>query len=248
MTSFRFALPLPLLAALACSGPRGEELFAQTSTASAAAGNQGGSSAAAAGTDSASDANLTQGGMGAPLAGSSSGSVGVQSGGSASGSGGAGGTAPTEQPHGIEGCEMLDGAVVNDENGHCYRINSNNLSFADARDACVAAAGHLVTIGSKTEDAFVHALAGASHWLGASDGRANDLAGVGSYSWVNGDDWDYTRWEDGQPNAVATDCPSQNGGAKCFEHCAYQDDSGGWNDRACWHTIPSVCEWDPPTP
>jgi len=247
MTSFRFALPLPLLAALACSGPKGEELFAQTSIPSAAAGAQGGSAAAVAGTDSATDPNRPQGDTSAALAGSGS-NAGTGSGGSASGAGGTGGTAPTEQPHGIESCDMLDGAVVNDENGHCYRINTADLSFADARDACVAGAGHLVTISSKTEDAFVHALAGDSHWLGASDGRANNMEGVGSYSWVNGDDWDYTRWEGGQPNAVATDCPSQSGGAKCFEHCAYQDDSGGWNDRACWHTIPSVCEWELPTP
>ena len=124
-------------------------------------------------------------------------------------------------------------------------------SACPARDACSAAGGYLVAISSEAEDDFVHELLEADHWLGASDGRSDGSEGVGDYEWLSGEDWDYSNWEDGQPNAVATNCPNENSGSNCFEHCAYQEESGGWIDRACWHTIASVCEWEPkgkPTP
>lgn len=244
MRSFCLALTLPLLAVLACSGPKGHELFAQNSVTAAGAADNGGTFAASAGTGSAS----SQGGATQALAGSSSagmplgGSSGA--GGAAMPLGGSGGSGGQALPPVIESCDMLDGAVSNDENGHCYRINADKLTFGDAQNACVASSGHLVTVNSEAEDDFVHALLDEAHWLGATDGRANGMEGVAPYTWVNGDEWDYTNWEDGQPNAVATNCPNENGGANCYEHCAYQDDSGGWNDRACWHTIASICEWD----
>ena len=246
MRSFCLTLPLPLLVVLACSGPRDHELFAKNGVTSAAAADVGGSSWASSGTGSASSQSQTQGGAREVLAGSSS--AGTQAGVAGvagmlvGGSGGSGGQAA--MPPILESCDMLDGAVSNDENGHCYRINSDKLTFAEAREACVVSSGHLVSINSEAEDDFVHALLDDAHWLGATDGRADGTEGIAPYRWVNGDEWDYSNWEDGQPNAVATNCPNENGGANCFEHCAYQDDSGGWNDRACWHAIASICEWE----
>ena len=246
MRSFCFALSLPLLVLLACSGPNSNELFAQNSVTSAAAA--GGSSAASAGTGSASTQSQTQGGTSDGFAGSSFGGVGLPLAGSGvagmplGGLGGSGGQVAI--PPIIESCDMLDAAVTRDEAGNCYRINADLLTFGAARDACIAAGGHLVTINSESEDDFVHDLLDDAHWLGATDGRANGMAGVAPYTWVNGDAWEYSNWEDGQPNAVATNCPDENGGANCFEHCAYQGDSGAWNDRACWHTIASICEWE----
>jgi hypothetical protein len=143
---------------------------------------------------------------------------------------------------------MFDGAVANEDNGHCYRVDPSEVVFSDAREACVADGGHLVTIGSDAENDFVHALHEADHWLGATDGRANGTSGVGTYAWVNGEEWDYTDWDDGQPNAVATNCPNENSGSHCFEHCAYQTELGGWIDRACWHPLPTICEWELPDP
>jgi hypothetical protein len=250
MRSFCVALPLPLalLLLLACSGPNGNELFAKNSVTTAGAGAGGGTFTAAAGTGSTSGQSQTQGGAGPSEAtgGSSSSGASMSLGGSSmpsGGSGGSGGQVAIPPPV-IESCEMLDGAVTNDESGNCYRINADKLTFGDAREACIAIGGHLVTVSSESEDAFVHGLLDEEHWLGATDARANGMAGVAPYTWVNGDEWGYSNWEDGQPNAVATNCPGENSGAKCFEHCAYQDDSGGWNDRACWHTIASICEWD----
>jgi hypothetical protein len=243
------ALPLTFLTVLACSSPRGGELFSKDGLASGATGNVGGSFGASVGTDSAGSQNQNTGGVVEGLGGSGGSSSGSAAGGAdkAGGSGGSGGSGGQElhQPQVIESCDMLEDAVTNDENGHCYRVNSDLLTFSAARDACKAAGGYLVAVSSEAEDDFVHQLLEADHWLGASDGRSDSAEGVGSYTWLSGDEWDYSNWEGGQPNAVATNCPNQNSGANCFEHCAYQDESGGWIDRACWHTIASVCEWEP---
>jgi hypothetical protein len=253
MRVIRLALPLTFLTALACSGPKGGELFSTDGLASGASGNVGGSFGATAGTDSGGSQNAntggtldSSGGSGGSSSGSSAGGA-DKAGGSPGGSAGSGGSGGQEQhqPQVIESCDMLDGAVTSDENGHCYRINSNLLTFAAAQAACKAAGGYLVAVGSEAEDDFVHALLEDDHWLGASDGRTDRVEGVGDYTWLSGEEWSYDNWEDGQPNAVATNCPNENSGSHCFEHCAYQEESGGWIDRACWHTIASVCEWEP---
>jgi hypothetical protein len=123
-------------------------------------------------------------------------------------------------------------------------VSEQELSFADARRVCVEAGGHLVNIGSAEENEWVAALHDGEHWLGATDGRTDMVPGVGPYAWVNGETWAYADWEDGQPNAFETDCPAEYADGDCYEHCAFQTDEGDWNDRSCWHTIPSVCEWD----
>jgi hypothetical protein len=145
----------------------------------------------------------------------------------------------------IESCDMLEGAVTSEQNEHCYRVNTDELDFATAAARCHDAGGHLATISDEAENDYVRDLLDGEHWLGANDGRANAASGIGTYVWVNEEPWQYTAWEEGQPNAHATDCPGEDGGANCYEHCAFQSDSGDWNDRSCWHTIASVCEWEP---
>jgi hypothetical protein len=139
---------------------------------------------------------------------------------------------------------MLEGAAVNAQNGHCYRVSTDELTFTAASDACRAAGGHLVSLSDEDENTFVHELHGEAHWIGATDGRDDRSSGVGTYAWIDQEPWSYADWEQGQPNAHAVDCPDEDGGANCYEHCGYQNGDGIWIDRACWHTIPSVCEWD----
>ena len=252
MRAHPFALFAPLalllslfwLAGLGCSSPQDNALFANDGLTSAASASAGGAAAAAAGTDSISGARSGTAGINAGEAGSQAGS-------GIGGIGGTGGTATTAGSSSaggpaqrIESCDMLDAAVTNEQNGHCYRVNSEKLTFAAARDACQAAAGHLVTLGDEAEDGFAHELLDAAHWIGASDGRADRMQGTGPYSWVNGEPWDYSNWESGQPNAVGTNCADETSGAHCYEHCAFQTADGAWNDRACFHTIASLCEWD----
>lgn len=138
---------------------------------------------------------------------------------------------------------MLDAAVTNEAGDRCYRVNYQTLSFADAERACHEAGGHLASIGSELENELVAELHDGEHWIGATDGRGDTSPGAGPYMWSSGEDWTWSDWEDDQPNAHETDCPGADDGAECFEHCAFQSDEGDWNDRSCWHTIVSVCEW-----
>jgi Lectin C-type domain len=251
-----FALPRAWLAVLsglaltlACSSPNHNELFAKNSSATGAATTLGGSANASAGTDSVAHQDQTDGGTSETSGGSMSrgtANAGSTSGGSdlsQGGSSGSGGQATWASD--LTSCDMLDGAVTNEQNGHCYRVNSENLTFTAARDACQMAGGHLITVSSQEENDFSHSLHDDEHWLGASDGRSDTMAGVGSYAWVNQEEWTYTDWREGQPNAVEIDCAGHDGGGGCFEHCAYQAAEGDWIDRSCAHTIVSICEWEP---
>jgi hypothetical protein len=251
-----FVLTLLLAATagvIACSSPSSNELFAKNGISSGAAANLGGSANASAGTDSVASHSQTDGGGSTALGGGGTATGGTgQAGGSAGseqapgGSSGSGGQAM--QAPVITSCDMLDGAVTNEQNGHCYRVSSDELTFAAARDACQAAGGHLLTVSSAEENDFARDLHDGEHWLGASDGLADDMAGVGDYAWVNEEEWAYTDWRDGQPNAFETNCPDGGDASDCFEHCAYQADEGDWIDRSCWHTIVSICEWEPVHP
>jgi hypothetical protein len=264
MTAYRrwavFSLPLNLvvslfwLAGLGCSGPKDNRaLFADERESTAPASGAGGSSAGWAGTDSGVGANLSRGGVTNSEAGSSAGIASGGLGGTAgsSGVGATGGAIDVTtagsgggQPKAIESCDMLDGATTNEQNGHCYRINSEQLTFVAAGAACQATAGHLVTLTDEAEDDFVRGLLDTAHWIGAWDGRADRTPGTAPFVWTDGEPWDYSNWESGQPNAVATNCANESSGAHCYEHCAYQT-TGSWNDRACFHTIASICEWEP---
>lgn len=246
-------LPLSLSAlacVIGCSSPSSNELFAKNGISSAASSSSGGSTDAAAGTDSSAHQTQAESGGSDALGGSTSaGSSGAALGGSEQAQGGSSGSGgQAMQVPSIESCDMLDGAVTNEQNGHCYRASSQKLTYAAARDACEVAGGHLLTVASSEENDFAHDLHDGEHWLGASDGFADTMAGVGDYSWINGDEWTYTDWREGQPNAVETDCPGHSGGGGCFEHCAYQAAEGDWVDRSCGHTIVSVCEWEPQAP
>jgi Lectin C-type domain len=144
----------------------------------------------------------------------------------------------------MESCDSVVGSAVSPSNGHCYRLNEAQLTFEEARAACERDAGHLLTVSSREENDFTRDLHPGEHWLGGTDGLGNADPSVGTYVWVTGEPWEFSDWESGQPNAFANPCPEGGDDHGCFEHCAFQTPEGDWNDRSCWHTIASICEWD----
>jgi len=209
------------------SAPVAAAFGAQAGTDSGSGGGQAATgSGAAAG--SASESGGSGGSLAEPVAGAST-----------------AGAAPNDDviPR-IEDCSMVEGAVTSELSPHCYRVDTTELTFAEARTACHRAGGHLVTISSQQENDFIEELHDGEHWIGATDGRPDTMPGAGPYTWVVEEAFDYSDWEDGQPNAYETNCPEQGDESDCFEHCAFQTDDGDWNDRSCWHTIASICEWD----
>ncbi len=231
------------LSVVGCLKPDDDIIFDRDVSAgvSGSAPSVAGNAGAQAGTDSGQYmAGATSGGTAGSSVGGSAPSGGVGGAQSLGGSGGSGDGPPTPA---VESCDMVAGSVRSELNGHCYRVNESELSFAEARAACAADAGHLLTISSAEENDFARDLRDGEHWLGAWDGRADTEAGVGPYTWVSGEPWEFTDWEENQPNAFENDCPGDDD-THCFEHCAFQSEEGDWNDRSCWHTIASICEWD----
>jgi Lectin C-type domain len=81
--------------------------------------------------------------------------------------------------------------------------------------------GHLATITSARENAFVQSLIQDNHapaWIGASQAMSAASTGDG-WSWVTGEAWSYTNWASGQPDDGA--------GA---EICLIMNADGAWSD------------------
>jgi hypothetical protein len=106
------------------------------------------------------------------------------------------------------------GVTVWPENGHGYLLITQPafLTWDEAKAAAEKRGGHLVTLTSPEENAFVfsyvrtvdaayftNAFAQSGPWLGASQapGSAEPLGG---WSWVTGEPWAYTAWAAMEPN------------------------------------------------
>ena len=105
-----------------------------------------------------------------------------------------------------------DGTVKWD-NGHCYEaVLAPGVSWDQAQARCVARGGHLATITSAEENAFVFSLVsgnpsfwfldsfgnGLGAWLGGY--QISSSAGpAGGWRWVTNEPFAYTNWETGQP-------------------------------------------------
>ena len=96
-----------------------------------------------------------------------------------------------------EKIEDINTKIVFD--GHQYQIFDEPLTWHAAKERCEAMGGHLVTITTKEENDFIkdEVLKGGSlyYWLGATD-EENE----GTWNWVTGEPWSYTRWRLGQPD------------------------------------------------
>lgn len=110
---------------------------------------------------------------------------------------------------------------------HAYRVRTDALRFAAARDACVALGGHLMTIESAEEQAAVGKLLALDVWLGATR-NAN------GFQWVTGQPLtEPTFWGKAQPD---------NASGK--EDCLAFSKSDTWSDVGCDSARPFVCEFE----
>jgi hypothetical protein len=119
--------------------------------------------------------------------------------------------------------------------GHCYARFTDFKNWDAARKTCSDKQGHLVSIGSAEENAFVDTqLIGSSVidvWIGYSDGGLE-----GSFVWVDGASTSYTNWDKNEPNDFfnAEDCATLN------------PSNGRWSDIGCGTFHHFVCEIDEP--
>jgi LPXTG-motif cell wall-anchored protein len=157
--------------------------------------------------------------------------------------------------------------VADGGNGHYYEAVGTGglLSWDDAKQAAVAAGGHLVTITSQAENGFVATLVNDERfwfhtsynrwlgpWIGAYQDPIPDEPGGenanANWRWVTEEAWDYANWNDGEPNDA--------GGEQDKAHFwgELQSEFGPlpvWNDAAgSGPYLPSayVVEWENPVP
>lgn len=79
-------------------------------------------------------------------------------------------------------------------NGYRYRCYEGDITWTEARAMCQSLGGHLVTINSAEEQAFIESqYPGTTGWIGAY-GDEN------GWSWVTGENWSYTNWAQNEPN------------------------------------------------
>ena len=143
-------------------------------------------------------------------------------------------------------------------NGHCYKaVLAPGLSWSDAQDSCEARGGHLATISSAEENAFVFSLVsgnnafwyldtygnGLGPWLGGYQ-TSGSQEPDGGWQWVTGETFTFTYWE--------TDQPDNAGGAfdqnrlRLFKKAGLIGDR--WDDfesdNPVEHRLGYICEYD----
>jgi hypothetical protein len=114
-----------------------------------------------------------------------------------------------------------------------YRIVPGSTTWLQAEALCEADGTHLIVINQATENTFARSLNAdvSEHvWLGGGDHLVE-----GTFGWINGEPFTYTRWGGTEPNN------SMN-----IEDAMEIDDNGLWNDERnvglmTYHT---VCECD----
>jgi len=160
----------------------------------------------------------------------------------------------TTRPAGTSSCPN---GAVKWSNGHCYEaVLAPGLSWYDAKAACEARGGHLATIGSEQENAFVFNLVshinafwyldsyynGLGPWLGGYQPTGSQEPD-GGWQWVTGEPFVYTNWETGQPdnaNPLGQDALRFfKGGGLIGDHW---DDSEAYNPVE--HRMGYICEYE----
>jgi large repetitive protein len=110
--------------------------------------------------------------------------------------------------------------------GHTYFRSTTPLTWTAASTQANALGGHLITISSAAENAYVQSF--SNHWIGLTDQVTE-----GVFTWVTGEQLGYTNWVAGEPN---------NSGNE--DYAAIWNTSGGWNDWTSTGTANYIVEFD----
>ncbi len=120
--------------------------------------------------------------------------------------------------------------LVWEGNGHSYQRFENTVSWTEAQTYCESQSGYLATITSKEEKIFIFLQLGTIGlvWLGGTDAGHE-----GTWSWVTNEPWNYSNWDEGEPN---------NGYGN--ENYLLMNYYGTWNDMSLDNRLWFVCEWN----
>lgn len=114
--------------------------------------------------------------------------------------------------------------------GHTYFLSNTVTDPETAHANAILAGGHLVTIGSEAENAFVSAMNPGFIWIGHTD-RASE----GTWKWVTSEPVTFTKWNAGEPN---------NAGGNEDWAVINWGPNGTWNDWYYTSTARYVIEFE----
>lgn len=129
---------------------------------------------------------------------------------------------------------MLEVDISQEPKQHSYGIFYDTLTWEQAKAACEAKGGHLVTITSPEEQKLIESLntQNSKLWIGGYKNSA------GQWCWVTGEPWEYQNWGDGEPNNSSNVVADES----CVAVWPVK-----WNDLANSNTYEQsgyICEWE----
>jgi len=139
--------------------------------------------------------------------------------------------------------------IYNIDNGHYYQRFDQEMTWNEAASFCSAKRAHLATITSENENLFIYENFNTNDekkcWIGATDSEKE-----GTWKWITGEEWDYTNWNNGEPNnSTGTDANGED-----YIHLFWiTAENGTWNDIIGSATVEyddntykevPLCEWE----
>jgi cysteine-rich repeat protein len=120
--------------------------------------------------------------------------------------------------------------------GSNYYVSEGSYTWEEANALVNEVGGHLVTINSAEENAFVQTLSEDSPWIGLYQNTNSSSYSEpdGGWEWVTGECLDYQNWSGGEPNEASE---LENG-----EAYAHMTIFGTWNDWENNATAPFIME------
>jgi hypothetical protein len=136
--------------------------------------------------------------------------------------------------------------LLNTTNWHYYEVVYVNppLTWNEAKNYAETLIffnrqGHLATITSSSEQAFIDAnFSGDDMWIGGYQLDNQSAPDVG-WRWITGEPWSYTNWDDGEPNDYGSD--GENNEENYLEaFYSVEADSVVWNDDDRYDTLDHI--------
>lgn len=131
-------------------------------------------------------------------------------------------------------CLVQCAGSIDEQSGHCYYVANAAATYQEAKNACTATGGHLVTLDSEREAAFVDKLAASRHWVGLT--RQTSIGGYAAEVTTEPG----FPIDGGCPGCYLRALSTTDGGADCVVSA-----DGGWELSACTEIAATICEREP---
>ncbi|XP_077108599.1 neurocan core protein isoform X3 [Ranitomeya variabilis] len=113
--------------------------------------------------------------------------------------------------------------------GSCYRYFPQRLPWEEAERDCRRRSGHLTSIHSQEEQAFINSFGRENTWIGLNDRTVEQ-----DFQWTDNTALQFESWRDQQPDNFFA------GGEDCVVMVSHEE--GKWNDVPCNYNLPYICK------